>query len=150
MLRTSQPFIGECWMDEQKRALQAVAWAIRSTINSTIKHTLRQLVFGRDMVIQAKVLVDWERVMRNKEAVAAKGLIKENKIRIDHIFHVVDYIMIKLDRTEQKQKLNAPYTRPYLLLKVYDNSTVKINRGVYEENTHMRRLKSYQKEKETD
>ena len=76
MLRTSQPFIGECWMDEQKRALQAVAWAIRSTINSTIKHTLRQLVFGRDMVIQAKVLVDWERVMRNKEAVAAKGLIK--------------------------------------------------------------------------
>ena len=59
MLRISQPFIGECWIDEQKRALKVIAWAIRSTINSTTNHTLGQLAFSRDMIMQAKVLVDW-------------------------------------------------------------------------------------------
>ena len=82
MLHTSQPFIGECWMNERKRALQAVAWAIRSTINSTTNHTPRQLAFGRDMIMQAKVLVYWENFARNKEAVANRGLIRENKIAL--------------------------------------------------------------------
>ena len=82
MLRTSQPFIGECWMDEQKRALQAVKWAIRSTTNLTTNHTPGQLAFGRDMIMQAKVLVDWEKVTRNKEAVANRGLVREIKKRL--------------------------------------------------------------------
>ena len=59
MLRTSQFFIGECWMDEQKRVLQSVVWTIRSTINSTTNHTPGQLAFDRDMVMQTNVLVDW-------------------------------------------------------------------------------------------
>ena len=79
MLRTSQPFIGECWMDEQKRALQVVAWSIRFIINSTTIHTPGQLAYGRDIIMQAKVLVDWENFMRNKEAIANSGLIRENK-----------------------------------------------------------------------
>ena len=103
MLRTSQPFISECWIDEQKRALQTVAWDIRFSINSTTKHTPGQLASGRDMVMKAKILVVWETVMRNKEAVATIGLIKENKKRVDRIYHVGDYVMIKLDRTESKQ-----------------------------------------------
>ena len=54
------------------------------------------------MVLQAKVLVDCEDFMRNKEAVATKRLIRENNKRIDHIYHIDDYVMIKLDRTEEK------------------------------------------------
>ena len=100
-------------MDEQRRALQAVAWAIRSTINSTTNHTPGQLAFGRDMIMQAKALVDWEKIMRNKKAVANRGLIRENKKRIDQDYRVGNYVMIKLDRTEQKRKLNALYTGPY-------------------------------------
>ena len=68
--------------------------------------------------------------MRNKEVVANKGLIRENKKRINDVYHVGDYVRIKLDRTEQKRKLNAPYTGPYRPVKVYNNDTVKINRGV--------------------
>ena len=41
--------------------------------------------------------------------------------------------MIKLDQTEQKQKLNASYIGPYRLLKIYNNGTVKIKCGIYEE-----------------
>ena len=130
MLRTSQPFIGECWMDEQKRALQVVAWSIRFIINSTTIHTPGQLAYGRDIIMQAKVLVDWEKVTRNKKVVANRGLVSENKKRINHDYRVGDYVMIKLDRTEQKRKLNAPYTGPYRLLKKYNNGTVKIKRGV--------------------
>ena len=96
--------------------------------------------------MRAKVLVDWETVIRNKEAVANRGLIRENKKRIDHDYRIADYVMIQLDQTEQKRKLNPPYTGPYRLLKIYNNGTLKIKRGVYEENIYIRRLKPYQKE----
>ena len=59
--------------------------------------------------------------------------------------------MIKLDRTEQKRKLNAPYTGPYRLIKNYNNGTVKIKRGVYEENIHyvgLSRIKKKQTKKQ--
>jgi len=68
--------------------------------------------------------------MRNKDTVANRGLVRENKNRIDYDYRVGDYVMIKLDRTEQKRKLNAPYTGPFRLLKIYNNGTVKIKRGV--------------------
>ena len=104
--------------------------------------------------MQAKLLVDWETITRNNEAVANRGLIRENKNRIDHDYRVGDYVMIKLDRMEQKRKLNAPYTGSYRLLKIYNKGTVKIKREVYEENINIRRLKPYQqeldKEKEND
>ena len=76
MLRTPQPFIRECWMGAQKRYLQVVAWAIRSTINSTISHTPEQLAFGRDMIMQVKVLVEWGKKLRKKDAVAIRGLMR--------------------------------------------------------------------------
>ena len=98
------------------------------------------------MVLQAKVLVDCEDFMRNKEAVATKRLIRENNKRIDHIYHIDDYVMIKLDRTEQKEKINAPYTGPYRILKICANGMVKINRGVHKENINICRLKPYEKE----
>jgi len=72
--------------------------------------------------------------------------MRKNKNRIDHDYRVGDYVMIKLDRTEQKRKLNAPYTGQFQLLKIHNNGTVKIKRGVYEENIHIRRLKLYRKE----
>ena len=68
----------------------AVAWAIRFAINSTTTHTPGQLAFGRDMVVKIKILVDWELFMRNKEALATKGLFIENKQLIDHVYHVDD------------------------------------------------------------
>ena len=37
-----------------------------------------QLAFGQDMIMQAKVLVDWKKGVRNKEAVANRGLVREN------------------------------------------------------------------------
>ena len=36
----------------------------------------------------------------------------------------------------------------FRLLKIYNNGTVKIKRGVYEENIHIRRLKPYMQENE--
>ena len=81
MLHNSQLFIGERWIIEQKGAIQAVVWAIHSTINSTTNHTPGKLALGRDMIIQAKVLVDWKKNLSNKEAVANRGLVSENNKR---------------------------------------------------------------------
>ena len=35
------------------------------------------------------------------------------KERCGSKYRVRDYVMVKLDRMEQKQKLNAPYTGPF-------------------------------------
>ena len=86
--------------------------------------------------------------MRNKEAAPNRGLIRQNKKITDHVYRVRDCVI--LDRTKQKRKLNAPYTGPYRILKVYNNGTVKNNCGVYEENIHISCLKPYQKEKEKE
>ena len=112
MLRTFQPFIGEYLIDEQNKSFQAISWAIRSTINFTTKCAPGQLTFGRDIVVQAKVLIDWKKIMKNKDAVTTKGLTRENNKIIDHIYHDRDHVMITLDRMEQNQKINAPYTGP--------------------------------------
>ena len=52
------------------------------------------------MIMQAKVLINLENFMRNKDAVANKGL-SWRRPRDD-----------QMDRTKQKQRLNAPYTEP--------------------------------------
>ena len=38
--------------------------------------------------------------LRKKDAVAHRGLMRENKNGINHDYRVGDYVMIKLDRTE--------------------------------------------------
>ena len=57
-LRTTT-FEGEDWFTDVDQELQAIAWAIRSTINSSIDHTPGQLVFGTDMLFQSKIKVGW-------------------------------------------------------------------------------------------
>ena len=50
MLRTSE-FDGNNWKYELNRTLQAVAWAIRSTVSTVTDYTPGQLVFSRDMIM---------------------------------------------------------------------------------------------------
>ena len=58
MLRT-MVFSGEDWFHELDKALQSVAWALRSTVSSMSGFTPGQLVFNKDIIMQAAVIVDW-------------------------------------------------------------------------------------------
>jgi hypothetical protein len=38
------------WFADMQQALDALAWAVCTTINPTIKHSLRHLAFTQDMI----------------------------------------------------------------------------------------------------
>jgi hypothetical protein len=43
---------GDDWFQEMQRALGAVPWAIRTTINPNIKHSPCHLAFNQDMIFR--------------------------------------------------------------------------------------------------
>jgi hypothetical protein len=51
MLRT-MTFRGADWFQDMQRALDAVAWAVRTTINPNIKHSPCHLAFNQDMIFR--------------------------------------------------------------------------------------------------
>ena len=61
MLRTME-FNGPTWKLEVNDALQSVAWAIRSTINTMSGYTPGQLIFSKDMIMRVKIVADWKKV----------------------------------------------------------------------------------------
>lgn len=62
---------------------------------------------------------------------------------IDHKSYIIYYEIIKLDRIDQKKKLNTFFARLYLILKIYTNGILKINHGVFEENIHRHHVELY-------
>ena len=136
-------FKGEDWVTDVDQELQSIAWAIRSTINSSTDHTPGQLVFGTDMLFQSKIKVDWENLKAKRRRLAVYNNARENRNRIDHEYEVGDQVLITLGKREIKSKLQQPTEGPYEITKVYNNGTVKIMRGTYDEIINIRRLKPY-------
>ena len=143
MLHTSAPFTGHDWFRDVQRMLQAIAWAIRSTINTAVQYTPGQLAFHRDMITATHVRVDWDRVYRVCAANSAKSNAREIVARVPHRYAVGEKVLVKLNDSGHKWKLNAPFEGPFVILKVCDNGTLQIQRGAYEEIIHLRRVKPF-------
>ena len=143
MLRTSPPFTGDDWFLEVQRMLQAIAWAIRSTVNTAVQLTPGQMAFHRDMITASQVHVDWDRVRRTRTTAAVRNTARENASRIPHQYAIGQHVLVKLDPSDRKWKLNAPFEGPFPIIKVFHNGTLRIQRGAYEETIHLRRLKPF-------
>ena len=62
---------------------------------------------------------------------------------IDHKSYIIYYEIIKLDRIDQKKKLNTFFARLDLIFKIYANDILKINHGVFKENIHRYHIELY-------
>ena len=47
--------------------MNAAAWAIRSTVHTTLDATPGQLVFGQDMLLPIQIKTDWARIRQRKQ-----------------------------------------------------------------------------------
>jgi hypothetical protein len=144
MLRTIT-FVGEDWLLEAQRTLDAVAWAIRTTVNPDLRYSPCHLAFNQDMLFRRAIIIDWNHVQRIREGQTIASNVKENKSRIDKQYAVGDKVLLVLDADERrdKPKLDRPTKGPFTVTKVYENGTVAINHGHYTETIHIRRLKPY-------
>ena len=143
MLRTVE-FDGNNWSYELNRTLQAVAWAIRSTVSTVVHYSPGQLVFSKDMIMQTQIIADWERIKETRRASTVLSNATENSSRLEHEYKPGDKVLILLRaNNEIIPKMAQPTEGPYAILRVYRTGIVKIQRGNYSENIHIRRIKPY-------
>ena len=75
--------------------LSAAAWAIRSTVHTTLDATPGQLVFGRDMLLPIQIKTDWARIRQRKQDIINVNNRKENEKRIEHKYHVGEKVLLE-------------------------------------------------------
>ena len=131
------------WRTEVDTILQAVAWAIRTTVNATLKHAPVNLVFNKDMLMNNAVKVNWKAIKSQRESKAIKDNQRENVKRKQHVYREGDKCWIVKNKYERKRKLDKVAEGPFVILKVYNNGTLKIDRDGYSEVIHIRQLKPY-------
>ena len=106
--------------------LSAVAWAIRTTYHSAIQTSPGQLVFGRDMIINATYLANWKFIKSKQQSQTIKNNLRENASRSDHEYRINDYVYIK---TSSLRKLKQPHQGPYKIIRVIANGTVALQKS---------------------
>ena len=122
--------------------LSSAAYAIRSTIHTTLQATPAQLVFGRDMVLPIAYQADWAQVLLNKQLEIKRNNKKENAGRMPHTYKIGDKILLEKPKTVRR-KLESPRTGPYEVTQVYTNGTIRIQRGNISERVNIRRVSPY-------
>ena len=93
--------------------------------------------------METKIKVDWLKINATKLKSAQANNQQENKKRINHVYNIGDKVLILLKNIERGAKLNQPTQGPFVITQIYNNGTVKIDRGNYEEIINIRRLKPF-------
>ena len=127
--------------DPWSNILASAAWAIRSTIHTTLGATPGQLIYGRDMLFDLSFKANWHEIRQRKKQRIEESNKKENSKRIPHTYRVGD--LVSKDRNVIQPKLHKPRDGPYRIEKVYTNGVVKIRNGVQLEKVSIRRIHPY-------
>ena len=61
-----------------------VSWVVWTTINTSTRYTLGQLVFNHDMIMQTAVTVNWELIENRRQGLAITTNTRENKNCLEH------------------------------------------------------------------
>ena len=123
--------------------LQAVAFAIRATYQTSIGTSPAALAFGRDMFFPTKYVANWKLMKQMRRKQMENGRDRENRKRIPHKYRVNDLVLIRHDMDGQPHgKMKRPTSGPFRVLRVL-GSTLEIDRGVYTEKVNIRRLQPY-------
>ncbi len=126
--------------DPWKGILAATAFAIRSTLHTTLKKTPGQLVFGRDMIFNIQHQADWELIKQRKQTRINQNNQRENSKRIPHQYQVGDKVLLSRGT---ENKMETPFSGPHEILRVNNNGTVRLKVGCVEDLYNIRRIKPY-------
>jgi transposase InsO family protein len=141
MIRTFE--LEDNYLDEEdpwKGILSATAFAVRSTLHTTLKQTPGQLVFGRDMILNIKHQADWELIKNRKQALINKNNAQENAKRIKHNYQVGEKVLLKRGT---ENKMEAPFAGPYEILQVNNNGTVHLKVNAVTDVYNIRNIKPF-------
>jgi len=104
--------------------LNAVRFAMNSTVHTTNRATSMQLVFGRDSILPIKFQADWDMIKSRKQTLIHKNNARENARRQEHTYTVGDKVLVLLNPS---RKHGEDMTKgPLTVCKVNDNGTVRL------------------------
>lgn len=141
-------------MDPLEGIISAISFAIRSTWSTTMRATPGQLVFGRDMLLNIKHVVDWHYMQTRRQRIASENNARENARRVPHEYKVGDKVLKASGNPSNKKEisptLQRPFEGPYEITNVWNNGTVTIRRtvrgGAVFERINIRRIRPYHEE----
>ena len=119
--------------------LSAAAFAIRSTFHTTLEATPAQLVFGRDMLLPIRKIVNWATIAEKRKLEMERNNRRENAKRVRHEYQVGDKVFLN-KHGPNLRKLETPREGPYEITAVYTNGTIHIQRGEISERVNIRRV----------
>jgi hypothetical protein len=122
--------------------LASDAYVIRITFHTTLKATPGQLMFGIDMVLPIKFVVDWGAIEQQRQKEMGRSNRIENASRISHDYKVGDKILLEKPGNNLR-KLEATRPGPHTVTAIYTNGTVCIQKGKVNEIVNIRRLFPY-------
>ena len=122
--------------------LAAAAFAVRSTVHTTLQATPGQLVFGRDMILPFQFKADWAMIHQRRQNLMDKANLQENENRVPHVYRVGDLVTKDIS-DKRAPKLNALREGPFVVQQVNANGTLRIQKGAKTELVNMRRIKPF-------
>ena len=98
-----------------------------STANRLKWYSSGQFVFGCNMIIPIKHMVDWELIHQQKQTQINKYHIKKNSKRFYHAYKIVDKVMLN---NNSALKYETPYKVPFDITQCWTNGMVTLKYGV--------------------
>jgi hypothetical protein len=125
--------------------LDAVAWAVRTTINPAIKHSTCHLAFHHNMIFCRAININWDTIHAERRKLLQASNTKENQSRLNSNYALGDQVLIILDADERRSqpKMSTPTQGPFTTTAVHPNGTVDIHRSRATETINIRRLKPF-------
>ncbi len=82
-------------------------------------------------------------MQNRKQAQVLNHRPQKNNKQISHKYSVVDYVSVVREKNDIVRKMTAPKKGPYAVTDVYDNGTVRIQRGIVNERINIRRIEPH-------
>ena len=127
--------------------LASATLGLRATVHTTLTVSPGAAIFGRDMLLNLPVTVDWEMIRQRRRARITLNNDQENAKRKHKDYKVDELVYI---RNDSKRKLASKLEGPYPINEVHTNGTVTIQRngGVFERINIRRIVPKEEEEKE--
>ena len=98
------------------------------------------MIFGRDMNLPIKHLVDWELILQQKQTKINKDNIRKNRHRFEHDYKVgYDFMLTKY--TAYKYKIS--YTCPLVITQCFTNGMAELQNGATQIIYNIRHINPY-------
>ena len=105
--------------------LQAVASGLRSTFRTLLQAFPGQITFGRDIIINATYLADWQAIKQQKHQSTCYNNARENRSRLSHDNQPGKFVYVK--NKDIKRKINPDKQGPFEIISVHTDGTITIH-----------------------